>query len=202
MNYPDLMGRKSLKEKRKKEIIEVFYHLAVEEGLENTSIAKIASEMDCNPSLIVHYFESKEELIYHLVDYMLERYATFHVFDSDKISSKNDFMETIDRLFSNDYIKRADDGVYFSCYSLASTYKIIRKKFWKSHQEQKEKLLDLFKYGKEKGYLKTKNLKMKTGLFLVILDGIHLQTAFISDLEGQKGEINDFKKHAFALLEL
>jgi len=54
------MGRKSLKETRQQEIIKVFYKVAKKEGYENTSIAKIAKVMDINPSLIMHYFETKE----------------------------------------------------------------------------------------------------------------------------------------------
>ena len=56
------MGRKSLKETRQKEIVKAFYSVAKREGLEKTSIAKVAENMKINPSLVIHYFKSKQEL--------------------------------------------------------------------------------------------------------------------------------------------
>ena len=56
------MGRKSLKKERQSEIIEAFYKVAQKEGLENVSLAKVATEMDVNTSLVLHYFKSKDEL--------------------------------------------------------------------------------------------------------------------------------------------
>ena len=57
------MGRKSLKTPRQKEIIKAFYTLAKKEGLENASIAKTAALININPSLVIHYFRTKEYLM-------------------------------------------------------------------------------------------------------------------------------------------
>ena len=67
------MGRKSLKNTRQKEIIEAFYTVAKQEGLENTSFAKVAKLMGINTSLILHYFESKETLLFGLINYILDK---------------------------------------------------------------------------------------------------------------------------------
>ena len=61
-------------EARKKEILENFYAVLAEEGLEGASMGKIASRMGIHPSLIVHYFSNKEEMVVELVDYMLAMY--------------------------------------------------------------------------------------------------------------------------------
>ena len=68
------MGRKSKAEERKKEILIHFYEVVKEDGFENASIAKIADRMDVNPSLLIHYFKTKEEMIVDLVDFLLNRY--------------------------------------------------------------------------------------------------------------------------------
>ena len=49
-----------------------FYKLAKKEGLENASMAKTAEIIDMNPSLIVHYFKTKEYLVYGLIEYILD----------------------------------------------------------------------------------------------------------------------------------
>ena len=72
------MGRKSLKPIRQKAIIKAFYKVARKEGLENASIAKVASVLDVNPSLVIHYFETKQDLIHGLIEYILERYRLIY----------------------------------------------------------------------------------------------------------------------------
>ena len=44
---------------RKREILEHFQQVLVEEGFEGASIGKIARRMGINPSLIIHYFSTK-----------------------------------------------------------------------------------------------------------------------------------------------
>ena len=72
------MGRKSLKPIRQKGIIKAFYKVARKEGLENASIAKVAAVLDVNPSLVIHYFETKQDLIHGLIEYILERYRLIY----------------------------------------------------------------------------------------------------------------------------
>ena len=56
------MGRKSKAAVRKREILEHFYNILKEEGLEKASIAKVAKRMAVNPSLLIHYFKTKEAM--------------------------------------------------------------------------------------------------------------------------------------------
>ena len=72
------MGRRSLKEDRQKEIIEAFYRVAQREGVENTSFAKVAKELDITPSLLVHYFNTKEEMLLRLIDFIIDRYQKIY----------------------------------------------------------------------------------------------------------------------------
>ena len=72
------MGRKSLKEERQKEIVIAFYKVAKKEGIENTSIAKVADMMGVNPSLVMHYFKTKDDLLQALVDFNLEKYLSIY----------------------------------------------------------------------------------------------------------------------------
>ena len=68
------MGRKNLKEARQKEIIGAFYRLSKKEGLENASIAKTSELININPSLIMHYFKTKDYLVYGLIELILDKY--------------------------------------------------------------------------------------------------------------------------------
>ena len=83
------MGRKSLKEVRQKEIIESFYNVAQKEGLENASLAKVAKKMGVNTSLVLHYFESKEALIFGLINFILEGYKSMYITEENKNENKS-----------------------------------------------------------------------------------------------------------------
>lgn len=193
------MGRKSIRNIRCKEIIEVFYEVAVNEGLENTSIAKIASEMDCNPSLIIHYFNSKEELINGLIDHILEKYLELFSTNEEEIKSKDAFLEILGRMFSRAWNNLIDDGVFYSCYALTFTNEKVRKKFRELHQQLRVRLTELLKSGIEKGYLNAQNLEEKAELFFVILEGAYYYTSLLEEPEEGKAKMNDYKMYAFSL---
>lgn len=70
------MGRKSKAIIRKQEILRNFYEVMKEEGYEGTSIAKVAKRMDVNPSLLIHYFNTKTDITYAFTDYLIEQFQT------------------------------------------------------------------------------------------------------------------------------
>src|SRR3989304_3650514 len=67
------MARKDKSESRRKEILEACYQVVAKSGLEGATLKSIGREMGVAPSLLMHYFASKEELIQSLVDYMIQK---------------------------------------------------------------------------------------------------------------------------------
>jgi len=61
------MGRKNNKETRRHEIFENPYKVLLKEGLEGSSIAKIANHMGISQGLLFYYFKTKEEMLIGLV---------------------------------------------------------------------------------------------------------------------------------------
>jgi AcrR family transcriptional regulator len=196
------MGRNSIKELRKQEIIEVFYGVAASEGLENTSIAKIAAEMECNPSLIIHYFKTKEDLIYGLIDFILERYYRIFKVDAADITSKKDLMDILERLFSRTWNDLIDDGVFYSCYALTFKNDRIKKKFKLLHQKLRKKLTEILKHCRENGLIKTRKLQQKTEIFFVILEGAYYYSSLIRNEQEYQEQMEVYKKTAFSVLDL
>jgi AcrR family transcriptional regulator len=60
---------------RKPEILKAFYDTIVEEGIEGASIGKVARKMDIHPSLIMHYFSTKENMMIEMVGFIIQEYA-------------------------------------------------------------------------------------------------------------------------------
>ena len=54
------MTKRKNAEIRKPEILENYYQVIIEEGIEGASIGKVADRMDIHPSLIIHYFKAKK----------------------------------------------------------------------------------------------------------------------------------------------
>ncbi|MEM9326180.1 MAG: TetR/AcrR family transcriptional regulator, partial [Bacteroidota bacterium] len=93
------MGRKSIKEVRRQEIVKAFYKTAKIEGMHNTSIAKIADVMDVNPSLILHYFKNKDELVLALIDFILSGYHKIFAIKKGE-TPLDELKHVLDNLFS------------------------------------------------------------------------------------------------------
>ena len=54
-------------ELRKRQILEAAVHLFFEVGYEGASLRDLASSVGINKATIYHYFESKEEILFHIV---------------------------------------------------------------------------------------------------------------------------------------
>lgn len=130
------MGRRSKADERKQEILENFYEVLKEEGFENASIAKIALRMDVNPSLLIHYFHTKEEMVVDVVDYILVRYEDAFLTNFEKAEeAEAQFRYIISVLFSVEWIRIIDHSVFYSCYYLATRHSRIEERFREMYSE-------------------------------------------------------------------
>ncbi len=68
------MGRKSIDNIRKPQILEYFRQVVNEEGIHKASVVKIAKKMGVSPNLVLHYFESKEAMVMELFDVIMDQY--------------------------------------------------------------------------------------------------------------------------------
>jgi len=68
------MGRKSIDNIRKPQILEHFRQVINEEGIHRASVVKIAKKMGVSPNLVLHYFDSKEAMGMELFDVIMDQY--------------------------------------------------------------------------------------------------------------------------------
>lgn len=61
---------------QKPKIVRQFYKTILAEGFEGASIAKVARALNIHPSLILHYFGTKENLTLALVDFVIDTYGS------------------------------------------------------------------------------------------------------------------------------
>lgn len=197
------MGRKSLKDARQKEIIKMFYRVAKKEGLENTSIAKIAAVMDVNPSLIMHYFQSRDDLISGLIDFMLDKYQLlFGTTSKNQEPPETVLLKVIDRLFSKEWNQLFDDGLFYSCYSLTFRQPQIREKYKTLLDSLRQKLAALIQDCADSGVLHTRDAHQTADLIFILVDGAYYYLSLVNDKKEYAQKLDHYKQQALQLLQL
>ncbi|WP_353196797.1 TetR family transcriptional regulator [Parapedobacter defluvii] len=195
------MGRKSLKEIRQLEIVKVFYRVAKKEGLENTSIAKIAKVMDINPSLIIHYFQTKEELTHALIDYTLEKYLLIYKIGKDnRIPLQQALVTVIDDLFSRKWNKLFDDGLFYSCYALTFREKKIKNMYKNLTDSLRERLAALIERCITAQLIEVRDPRLTADLIFALVDGAYFYLTLSADTNTFSKKITDYKIEAYRLL--
>lgn len=196
------MGRKSLKEARKQEIINVFYQVARKEGYENTSIAKIAKVMDINPSLIIHYFDTKEGMTYALIDHILDRYLSIYSARHKGKANLADLEKTIDMLFSKKWNLLFDDGLFYTFYALAFREKKIKLKYKLILDALRNGLASIIEQCSSQGLVQVENPQVTADYIFVLVDGAYFYLSMESDKKAYVERLAYYKQKAYDALSL
>lgn len=135
------MGRKSKADQRRREILEHCYQIMGEEGLEGVTLKNIGNQMGVAPSLIMHYFKNKEEILTELVDFLTESMDRAYLPQLDKLNSAKEKLEFyIDKTLHFDVASSVNDQVFYGCFYLSIRNEEIRHRFARMYDHD-EKLL-------------------------------------------------------------
>lgn len=197
------MGRKSLKDVRQKEIIEVFYNLAKKEGLENTSIAKIAKEMGVNPSLIIHYFDTRDDLTYGLIDYILDKYGLIFATGKPKVlDSRDSLLRIIDDIFSKKWNALFDDSLFYSCYALTFRDTQCKAMYKRLLDSLRTTLCIHIEQCVSDGFSRVENAAEVADNIFVLVDGAYFYLSLVDDKKEYQSKRQRYKEQAVAMLHL
>lgn len=195
------MGRKSLKEIRQKEIVIAFYKVAKKEGLKNASIAKVAENLKVNPSLIIHYFKTRKELLNGLVEFILKRYLEIYKLDG-VIDSKEKLLALIDHLFSRNWHRLFDDGVFYSCYALIYRHPHVKDKYKELHDTLILKFRQSLQEACENKIIEVENLNETAEVIFSMVDGAYFSLGMESENKELERKAEIYKCHVKRLLKL
>jgi len=194
------MGRLSLKDTRQKEIILAFYTVAKKIGLENASIAKVADHMDINPSLVVHYFKTREALFSGLIAFILEQYSDIYKTNGQDYSSAAELKQLINNLFSRKWNKLFDDSVFYSCYALVYRDKKIRSAFRNLHDSLRGLLTDALQKANKHGVISVRNEKETVEIIFALMEGAYYYLGMVDSKTDYTRKLNTLKRQALVLL--
>jgi AcrR family transcriptional regulator len=124
------MRRADRSQLRRREILAAYYETLVAEGLQGASLAKIARRLGVPPSLLIHYFGTKEQMTVELVDYLLEEYREGY---GDRLAAIVDPLERlhaiVDTFFDPRYHELLDDSVFYACFYLSLRHPSVRQSY-------------------------------------------------------------------------
>ena len=196
------MGRKSLKPIRQKGIIKAFYKVAQKEGLENASIAKVAAVLDVNPSLVIHYFETKQDLIHGLIEYILERYRLIYNPENGTLNPADRLKKIIRNLFSRKWDKLIDDGVFYSSFSLIFRDKTLKAHYKNLHDHLRQMLTDTLKEANDNGVIEIDDVEKTADLVFILVEGAYYYLSMVSDKSEYNTRIEHYQKTVLSMLNV
>jgi AcrR family transcriptional regulator len=124
------MRRADKSQLRRREILAAYYETLVAEGLQGSSLAKIAKRLGVPPSLLIHYFGTKEQMTVELVDYLLEEYREGY---GDRLAAIADPLERLQAIvatfFDPRYHELLDDSVFYACFYLSLRHASVRRSY-------------------------------------------------------------------------
>lgn len=107
---------------RRREMLASYYEVPLDEGLQGASLAKIAKRVQAPPSLLIHYFGTKEQMTIELLDYLLERYHDTYGALFEGMADPLERLRTIvDYLFSVEYQQLMDDRAFYALFYVSLT---------------------------------------------------------------------------------
>ena len=196
------MGRKSLKPLRQKGIIKAFYKVAQKEGLENASIAKVAAVLEVNPSLVIHYFSTKHELVHGLIEYILERYRLLYNPQNGTHNPRERLIKIIRNLFSRKWNKLIDDGVFYSSYALIFRDKTVKEHYKKLHDDLRKLLKDALQEAKDGNVIDIDDVENTADLIFIFVEGAYYYLSMVSNKMEYELRIQSYEQTVLSMLKL
>lgn len=189
------MRKNQKAELRKPEILENYYHVLIDEGFEGASIGKIARRMNIHPSLIIHYFKSKENMTIALVDLLIEKYEAPEFLQFDHIEDlQQRFQALMDTVFSFEWSRTVDPGLHFGFYYLSFRNPKIREVYEAMIQRFRDYLIGELELYQQEGIIKANDLKKAADIIVTLMEGLEFHAHFLSS--GQPFEkFANYAKH-------
>jgi len=196
------MATRMKPEARRKQILEHFYEVLVEEGIEGASIGKIASHMDVHKSLVMHYFNKKEDMVVELMELIIKRYERTLLASLDNIGDPGRRLEealnTIfglpwKKLFGLPSKKQPNDEAFYACYYLTFRHEVIRKRFKKMYIEFRNILANEITKSIEAGIIEKVDPRKAADLIVVLSEGLN-KCEIMRDDQGQSEEYRNYAK--------
>ena len=167
---------------RKPEILESYYQVMIQQGIEGASISKIAERLNIHPSLIIHYFKNKENMKLELVDLLIEKFESPEFLTFDHIDNDEErFNALMETLFSFAWSRTVDPGVHFGFYYLSFRSDAIKERFKRMFAQFRSYLQEQLRYFNDKGIINVSDEKKAAEILITLMEGMEFHAKFLSN---------------------
>ncbi len=169
-------------ELRKPEILESYYQVMIKEGIEGSSISKIAKRLDLHPSLIIHYFKNKENMKLELVELLIQKFESRHMIQIDHIKDPAERFDTlIDILFSLKWSRTVEPSVHFGFYYLSFRNEEIAQQFQTMFIWLRNYLKEQLTEFKSVGVINVQDEKKAADYIVTMMEGLEFHARFLAE---------------------
>jgi AcrR family transcriptional regulator len=187
---------------RKPEILEGYYRVLIDEGLEGTSISKIAKHLDIHPSLILHYFGNKDNLKQSLIGLMIAKFKSRHLLKFDHLESGRERLNALlDTLFSYEWSRTVDPGVHFGFYYQSFRDKNVAALFREMFCWLRDYLYDELVAFHEKGVIRVNDPMKAADYIVTLMEGLEFHAQFLGQDDPFERFAETAKQSVHALLQ-
>ena len=169
---------------RKPDILESYYQVLIQEGIEGASISKIASRIGIHPSLIIHYFKNKDKMKLELVDLLIEKYESPAMLDFDQIEDdEQHFNALMDVIFSLKWSRTVEPSVHFAFYYLSLRDTTMMARFKVMFKWLRDYLSRKLVYFNSKGIVRVGDADRAAEYIVTLMEGLEFHNQFLADGE-------------------
>lgn len=198
-----MAGRKNQNaELRKPEILDGYYRVLITQGLEGTSISKIAKHLGIHPSLILHYFKNKNNLRLALIELMVSKFKSQHLINFDHIADDRErFTALIDMLFSYEWSRTVDPGVHYGFYYQSYRDQEIAGLFHEMFRWLRDYLYEQFVGFNKKGIIQVEDELKAADFIVTLMEGMEFHAQFLRQTAPFEDFAETAKKSALCVLK-
>jgi len=188
-------------ELRRPEILKSFYDTIVAEGVEGASIGKTAKRMGIHPSLIMHYFSTKERMMVELVDQITNEYQSLlDGLKGVKGDPRDRFLKLMDLLWSDAWYAMTDISADFSVISTSFRNRDIHKRLHVMYSHFRKYLARELKAFAAAGVIDAQDPVRSAQIVIAMLEGYrHFRHFFIEKADAAQYQ-QDMKQALLAVL--
>ena len=167
---------------RKPDILESYYQVLIQEGIEGASIGKIAERIGIHPSLIIHYFKNKDNLKLELVDLLIDKYESPDMIDFAHIEDDEErFTALVNMLFSFKWSRTVDPSVHFGFYYLSLRNEKILERFRVMFRWLRNYLADQLADFNAKGVIRVQDATKAADYIVTLIEGLEIHNQFLAN---------------------
>lgn len=187
---------------RKPEILEGYYKVLIEEGLEGSSISKIAKRLDIHSSLIFHYFQNKDNLTFELIELMIDKFKSPNLLDFSHIEDDEErFAALIDMIFSYQWSRTVDPGIHFGFYYQSFRDERTLERLKKMFAWLRDFLSEQLAYFNSQGIIKVRDAEQATEYIVTLMEGLEFHAQFLANGQPFENFAEIAKKSVIMLLK-